>query len=230
MRRQATDSGLRDTVTVAAHCEKVETGGKFVQIVHDPTTQHWLVITNRGSVADTVRIYCSLQMKPSEMCMQSVLAFLNCPSLKVTFELMNVARQSGNVDCGLFAIAFAQCLLAGIDPVSVVFDQSLMRGHLRTCFHNGVVSQFPSKANRVVRRKVLRSYSVNVYCMCRRGCVFGEKMIACDKCRQWFHKQCIRMGDDEFDTYCSDRRKKFCFVHTVSAVHVIVCVLHEDCG
>jgi len=29
---------------------------------HDTTVQHWLVITNRRCVINTIRIYCSLQL------------------------------------------------------------------------------------------------------------------------------------------------------------------------
>jgi len=63
---------------------------------HDATAQHWLVITNRGCVINTIRIYCSLQLKPSDVCMQTVLKFLNSKAAKVKCELMNVVKQAGS--------------------------------------------------------------------------------------------------------------------------------------
>jgi len=209
MRGQAVDGGLRDTVTVAAHCAQVGDADKFVQIVHDQQAQHWFVITNRGSSSDKVRIYCSLHMKPTDVCMQSVLKFLKSSESKLTFEIMNVARQTGSTDCGLFAIAYAHCLLSGKDPVNVVFDQTSMRNHLLTSFDNEGLSEFPVKSLRVVRRKVLRSFSLAVYCVCRGGCLAGEQMIACDTCQLWLHKQCLGMSDAAFKMYSCDRRKVF---------------------
>jgi len=209
LRGQAVDRGLRDTVTVAAHCAQVGEADKFVQIIHDQQAQHWFVLTNRGSTADKMRIYCSLHMKPSDVCMQSVLKFLKSSESKLTFEIMNVARQTGSTDCGLYAIAYAQCLLSGKDPVNAVFDQTLMRKHLLTAFDHEELSEFPVTSLRVVRRKVLRSFSLVVYCVCRGGCLTGEQMIACDTCKLWLHRQCIGMSDDDFKMYSSDKRKVF---------------------
>ena len=54
-----------------------------------------------------------------------------------------IYKQSGGVDCGLFAIAFSVDLCYGIDPSAVVYDQSRMRKHLIECFDKMKLTQFP---------------------------------------------------------------------------------------
>lgn len=43
---------------------------------------------------------------------------------KLTLHVMNVARQSDSKDCSLFAMAYAEILLCGLDPTNAVFNQS----------------------------------------------------------------------------------------------------------
>ncbi|CAB4043419.1 polycystic kidney disease 1-like 2, partial [Paramuricea clavata] len=52
---------------------------------------------------------------------------------KLEVELPPVQVQLGEVDCGVFAIAFAYDLAAGNDPSNVRYDQSKMREHLTNC-------------------------------------------------------------------------------------------------
>ena len=91
---------------------------------------------------------------------------------------MNVAKQTGAKHCGLFAIAFDQRLLSGLDPTRVVFDQESVRSHLKSCLTAGeMISSFPTKSNRVTRRKVLKQFEVSAYCTCRGGSLPKETMI-----------------------------------------------------
>ncbi|KAI0215936.1 hypothetical protein LSAT2_032010 [Lamellibrachia satsuma] len=52
-------------------------------------------------------------------------------------------RQSGVIDCGLYAIAAATSVCYEEFP-SGEYDQAAMRGHLRTCIERGVMTHFPS--------------------------------------------------------------------------------------
>jgi len=211
MKNTTNDQGLQDTVLVAANAVKLATTDNFVQIVHDSALAHWLVATNYGCRPFTVRLYCSMTMKPSESCLQSILRFINAPrsQSRLQFELMNVAKQAGAQDCGLFAVAYTQRLISGMDPTTVVFDQDLMREHLRSCLSVGKLEPFPPTSNRVTRRKVLRQFECKIYCICRGGCLMRETMIACDTCHEWFHKACINMSDDVFSSYRTDKSKKY---------------------
>ena len=56
----------------------------------------------------------------------------------------SVQQQSNGSDCGIFAIAFAACLVFGIDPSHVNFDVPTMRPHLTACLRNKNISLFPS--------------------------------------------------------------------------------------
>ena len=91
MRQHTDDSGLRDTVLVAAHAVKLDANLKFVQIVHDAGAHHWLVVTNRGCNCNTIRIFCSLGNKPTDECMQSIVVYVSSQLPKLTVEVMNVA-------------------------------------------------------------------------------------------------------------------------------------------
>ena len=55
---------------------------------------------------------------------------------------------------------------------------------------------------------------------CRRA-VKAEKSIACDKCLQWYHKNCIGMNDILFECYSNDQDLEWictkCGVHNVSS-------------
>ena len=42
---------------------------------------------------------------------------------------MNVHKQTGTIDCELFAIATVTCLLFDRDPTTVLFDQEALRQH-----------------------------------------------------------------------------------------------------
>ena len=55
-----------------------------------------------------------------------------------------VQQQRNGSDCGVFAIAFATCLVHFIDPVTVDFDISKMRPHLLSCLKSGYINLFPT--------------------------------------------------------------------------------------
>ena len=60
----------------------------------------------------------------------------------VTFQWINVAKQRGSNDCGLFAIANSTSLCLGQDPARLVYDQADMRSHLRECFITNKMTMF----------------------------------------------------------------------------------------
>ena len=54
-----------------------------------------------------------------------------------------VQQQTNGSGCGVFAVAFATCLVFGVDPTFINFDIQSMRPHLATCLRNGRISLFP---------------------------------------------------------------------------------------
>lgn len=58
-----------------------------------------------------------------------------------------------------------------------------------------------------------------LYCICRRPYDVPRFMIACDKCDQWFHGECIEISEKQgefIDLYfcenCSQSKYKGCFI------------------
>ena len=58
-------------------------------------------------------------------------------------QLIDVQHQSGESDCSLFAIAFAQVLCAGLDPHLTTFDQKSMWKHVYSSFEDRELLPFP---------------------------------------------------------------------------------------
>ena len=113
-----------------------------------------------------------------------------------TFKLQynNVQMQSGEADCGLFAITFATALSNGLHPGAYIFDQSMMRSHLLHCFENGKIDNFSVRRKRRVNNKIKRVEEFNVYCTCRRPITPGSEFIQCGVCREWFHSNtCVQV-------------------------------------
>lgn len=155
-------AGLEDTVLVAAG--QITLAGcnssLAVQVVHDGPKEHWITVTTAGCSQGQLAVFCSLQQEPSADCLNQIAKFFNFS--KVTFSVMNTRRMTGAVDCGLFALVYAQTVLSGTDPCNVVFDQSRMRAHLVQCLEQRQVSSFPAICYRTVRRPVVAKFTVKI--------------------------------------------------------------------
>lgn len=202
-RRHKGIGGLCDTVAVAARdvmqAADVETS-HTVQIFFDSDNKHWLCGTNKHSSNEhqSISLYCSLQMTPSAKCLATITHVFHMQGASLSIDIKNVAKQAGSIDCGLFAIAYAEMLCSDRDPCNVIFDQQLMRRHLIRCLEIQQITAFPVRSHRSVRRTVIRSQEVSQYCVCRSTYVKGEKMLECNTCHEWFHQRCLNMNDDVF--------------------------------
>lgn len=201
-RQYTSISGLKDTVAVAAStCDVLldsDNTSNSVQIVHDSVKEHWLCITNKHCLAGNLRIYCSLHMTPSAQCLATVAKLFRMQSPSLTVDIMNVVRQRGAVDCGLFAIAYAEILARDQHPCNVNLDQIQMRRHLMHCLEANRITPFPVTKFRTLRHPVVRSVVVSLYCVCRSTHLPGEKMLQCDQCHEWFHQHCVGISDEMF--------------------------------
>ena len=103
--------GLQDPCLAQTMGYKKEEG-EFVQIVHNGF-QHWLVVTNIGSDCSDaeVMIYDSLCPSIGTFVQKHIAALLCTHHSKIKVNIINMQVQSGNCDCGLFAIATATSLL-----------------------------------------------------------------------------------------------------------------------
>ena len=102
----------------------------------------------------------------------------------------HLQRQSNYADCGVFAIANAMALCNGLYPEQLLYDVKMMRRHLDGCFCDRIFRHFPSQRRQVVRHTRRREV-VSVYCSCRQLEAEEDKMIACDKCNEWYHSHCL---------------------------------------
>ena len=120
--------------------KRIERG---VQIIHD-RGNHWIVASSICD-ANEVLIY------------DSIYSILDGETKKVVENLFEVSdtsrirfvqiqKQVGGKDCGLFAIAIVVSLLLHVDlsVSSIRFNQSLMRPHLLKCYTSNKFSMFPS--------------------------------------------------------------------------------------
>ena len=71
----------------------------------------------------------------------------NAKSIKI--KLMNVAKQTGVVNCRSYAIATVTCLALGDDPTIVVFNNYKLHPHLLRIFETKMISGFPVKKRRM---------------------------------------------------------------------------------
>ena len=63
-----------------------------------------------------------------------------CPEIEVQY--IDVQKQKGQSDCGLFAIAFATSFAHLQDPASITYDQAKIRTHLIHCFETLSMTHF----------------------------------------------------------------------------------------
>ena len=114
-------------------------------------------------------------------------------------------HQSGGSDCGLYSIAFAQARCAGVDPHLLALDQCKMREHLHLCFEEEKISPFPpaKRSRRLTSKRITHSSLVPVYCTCRLPWNKQDDrkgpLTQCNRCKEWFHKQCANIHPDAFD-------------------------------
>ena len=83
----------------------------------------------------------------------------------------------------------AMALCNGQSPEFLHYDTKSMRQHLAGCLDDQVFRYFPAR-KRKKQRNQKSVIKVTLYCSCRlpEG---GERMIAFDKCGEWYHKNCF---------------------------------------
>ena len=75
----------------------------------------------------------SLHGLPSLSQQRVVADLLQATVDEIVIETMNVQKQLGGSDCGLFALVFITAVLNNQDPAALCFEQNKMRRHLIEC-------------------------------------------------------------------------------------------------
>ena len=143
----------------------IETG-EFIQILHNGA-DHWLVVSNIGvSRGSVVRVYNSKYQYLTTSTELQLASLVNTPEPRITLEFVDVQKQCGSSDCGVYAVAFATALSLGQDPGTLHFAESEMRRHLFNMLKEKKLKMFPvTKKKRSVR--VTEGDPILIYCRCR---------------------------------------------------------------
>ena len=138
--------------------------GEFIQVLHDPNG-HWVCVSNIGAAQNEVFVYDSLFSACSSEVVQAIMCILQPTVSTIRLSFVEVHKQSGGADCGVFAIANATILCMGLQPGKYVLDQQRIRKHLIDCLNSRKFSMFPIRRERRNGHKILNCmYTVYVEC------------------------------------------------------------------
>lgn len=114
---------------------------------------HWVTVTNtnpnceNGSNNEWV-VYDSLNTESYLKHTRSFFARIKelSPEFKGSYESVEVVKQEGSNDCGLFSLAYVLAIANKKDPAKLIFNQKVMRTHYNKCVESGVFTEFESVA------------------------------------------------------------------------------------
>ncbi len=111
-----------------------------IQIIHS-RGDHWIVAASVFAAKGVVFVYDSV-FRTIDRATKNIIAKLFPTSTMI--KQVQINRQIGGKDCGVFAIAIATALAFNQNPALIKFDQPSMRAHLVACFEKGQLSPFPT--------------------------------------------------------------------------------------
>lgn len=110
----------------------------------------------------------------------------------IRVEIVPVQQQEGVHSCGLFSIAYATELCYNSKPESVHFEQHKMSEHLIQCLNDQNFRPFPKSTGiETIPRPTRVFRKIKLYCTCRMPEFLDKRMIACDRCGEWYHCSCV---------------------------------------
>ena len=205
--------GLQDPLTLNKFDRYQSSNQDFIQVIN-VAGNHWVCASNRLSPPGIVHVYdsrpsCSTN---SSSLHRQIAAIMKTENASFTVKHVNVQRQVGSSDCGLFAIAFATSFCSGLDPHTLKYDQydqSKMRSNFLSCVENGCLLPFhtPGVTRRMGRAHFVHTKEVPVFWICRlpwnkdstahfaRGA-----LVQCALCKEWYHQLCYQIDDVVFYT------------------------------
>ena len=130
---------------------------------------------------------------------RQVAAILQTPHADFELRHVDVQRQVGGSDCGLFALAFATALCSGLDLFACSYKQTQMCSHLLKCFESQQMTTFPSpdRPRRLAHGRLLSTKRVPVYCVCRLPWnKYNKKrgpLVKCNSCKTWYPQSRLKI-------------------------------------
>ena len=126
----------------------------------------------------------------------------------LTMLVVNVQQEDRSEDCGLIAIAFAAMVPFNQDPVQAVINQSVMHLELLESFQEMNMKRFMTNVvivDEKKKRKAPYRWTHELHCICHMP-DDGSNMVACSKCKKWYHEECLRVIAVE-TTGCAESTK-----------------------
>ena len=203
--------------------------GKLLQNLFLSDRNHWIVIA-RGR--DEVHIYDSLNSYGqgySREASKAVCQKAYCSSATLRLINMPVQYQPNNVDCGVFAIAFATDCVFNIKPETATYKTDVMRTHLKECLTQNKFEPFPKITKRSNRCKSYITY-MDVFCICCWNLSLDDSdlekhkglfMACCSVCEEWFHQKCVKIKREVF---LDEKVHKCHLCCTDSVIHVCLTI------
>ena len=186
--------GLYSVLAFEGRNCKVHRGLKNVVQIINLGGKHWLTVSNIGCEPNQVKVYDSLYHKLPDSGRQkfarSVAMLINTNISNMSVQWVDMSKQKGSADCGLFAIASAVSLCHGQNPSECAFDQTVMREHLVLCFNCDEIAIFPSSPRNA---GATVTEVIDLFCHCRMPYVSSSFMVECSKCEGWFHRSCDKV-------------------------------------
>lgn len=188
--------GLQSTLLQEKRSPLINKWKRNLQIIHITITQtikHWAVL----EIVDDSMIYLydSAYTTVVGDGRQIISHLLNTDKDTLSVNIMDIVKQFGATDCGLYAIATLTCLALDKDPCITVFQKEELRPHLQGILETGIVREFPSSRRHKRRCRILTTETFEIHCICRMP-DDGLKMVCCDECSMWYHATCVTYTDE----------------------------------
>ncbi|XP_065657884.1 uncharacterized protein LOC136082459 isoform X2 [Hydra vulgaris] len=173
-------SGLQDPV-LGQNLSFCVVKGSFVQVLHDGDV-HWLTISTFGCSEGEVFLLDSMfKGKIKNYVVRQICAIMQCTKDSLKVRVLPVQQQTNGVDCGLFALAFAQHIACtGSNPHYISFENDEMRNHLFKSVIENHLNEFP-KTGKLTRFCKEKEFNFTLYCVCRQIWMASDKVVK-DNC------------------------------------------------
>ena len=102
-------NGLQPPVLADNYAMSPSPNDDFVQVIQ-VNNDHWLALSTVGCQPSEIRVFDSFGGQLPQKRIKLVVDLLQSKEKELTLEYVNVQKQRGGSDCGLFALTFITCL------------------------------------------------------------------------------------------------------------------------
>lgn len=157
---------------------------------------HWACVSTIDCNPGHVMVFDSLYSAAPSALVKQLCCLMKTKEKQLKIDMMTMQSQSGESDCGCFAIACATALCYGQNPSCLKWSQQSMRQHLLAAFAKRKMSPFPAEEI-TTTSCIKKTITVPVYCICRQP--HNRKgMLQCTSCSEWYHKKCLNIPASAF--------------------------------